>query len=122
MSALSRCSVVERLYRSKVICSVRSVVSVGGHGFDEGFCGGPPPSPRLEDEGDELWMVLVSLPLVVFTCLCCGRVVVCVGLCVFRALTHSVGHADVDEVVPCVCGAGDVHDGFAGLSLVVGVV
>ena len=122
MSALSRCKVVDRLYRSqKNLFGAFGGVG-GGHGFDESFCSGPPPSPRFEDEGDELGMVLVSLPLVVFTCLCCGRVVVCVGMCVFRALTHSVGHADVDEVVPCVCGAGDVHDGFAGLSLVVGVV
>ena len=40
----------------------------------------------------------------------------------FGALTHSVCYADVDEVVPRVCGAHNVHDGAPGLSPGVDVV
>ena len=51
-----------------------------------------------------------------------GGSVACVGVGVFWATAQSVGHADVDEVVPIVRGADDIHDGPSGLSLIVRVV
>ena len=51
MSALSRCSVVERLYRSKVICSLRSVVSVGATVLMKASAVGPHLPPVSKTKG-----------------------------------------------------------------------
>ena len=67
-------------------------------------------------------MVVVTFAFVLFAGLGGCRVVVRVGVCMLWTLAHSVGYADVNEVVSRACGAGDVHDGFAGLPLFVGVV
>ena len=94
----------------------------GSDGLDECLSGGPPPSSGFEDEWDEVLVVLVSCAFGLFSCSGSSGVVVCVGSGVFGALAHSVCYADVDEVVPRVCGADNVHDGAPGLSPGVDVV
>ena len=63
-------------------------------------------------------MVAVASALVLFARGGSGGVVVRVGGGVSGAPTHSVGNADVNEVVPCRCVANDIHNGLSGLSLV----
>ena len=65
-----------------------------------------------------MWVVVVALAFVLFACVGGCVVVSCVGGSVFWALTHSVGHADVDEVVPSVRCADDIHNGFPWLPVV----
>ena len=77
---------------------------------------------RFEDEWDEVFVVLVPCAFGLFSRSGSSGVVVCVGSGVFGALAHSVWYADVDEVVPRVCGADNVHDGAPGLSPGVDVV
>ena len=91
-------------------------------GLDKCLSGGSPSSSGFEDEWDEVLVVLVSCAFGLFSCSGSSGIVVCVGGGVFGALTHSVCYADVDEVVPPVCGADNVHDGAPGLSPGVDVV
>ena len=84
--------------------------------------GGSPASPCLKDEGDEAAVVMVPGSFLRFALLCGGGVGAGAAGGARGAIAHSVGYADVNELLPIVDGGNDVHNGLTRSSLFVGVV